>query len=172
MQQKYCPFCGIELVLPPEYPHPIPQCPSCNYLGLNAPKPVVLTLVYDNNRLLLGRSPRFPLGTYALLAGHVELGENAEAAAQREVKEESGVECEITHYMGSFPLVSRGQLCLTFAAKYLSGEAQADDDVEDVQWFDIDADLPVNGSIAKQVIDSFRCKKGAKIGAARGCNYN
>ena len=163
MEQKYCPFCGIALVLPPEYPHPIPQCPSCNYLGFNSPKPVVLTLVYDHDRILLGRSPHFTPGAYALLAGHVELGETAEAAAVREVQEESGVVCEITHYMGSFPLVSRGQLCFTFAARYLSGEPQAADDVEDVQWFDKNAELPVFGSIARRVIDLFRSDSGARL---------
>lgn len=163
MQQKYCPFCGVELILPAEYPHPIPECPSCKYLGLNAPRPVVLTLVYNNDKLLLGRSPRFTPGTYALLAGHVELGETAEAAAAREVHEESGVECDITHYMGSFPLVNRGQLCFTFAAQYLTGEPQAADDVEDVQWFCLDEELPVFGSIAKQVVDLFKANKGARL---------
>lgn len=163
MQQKFCPFCGIELILPPEYPHPIPQCPTCSYLGLNSPRPVVLTLVYDDTRFLLGRSARFAPGTYALLAGHVELGESAEAAAVREVLEESAVKCCITHYMGSFTLASRGQLCFTFAARYLGGEPHADDDVEDVRWFDQNEELPVVGSIAKQVIERFLGGQGAAL---------
>lgn len=162
-QQKYCPFCGISLVLPPEFAHPIPVCPTCSYLALNAPHPVVLTLVYGQQGFLLGRSARFPAGNYALLAGHVEMGETAEAAAAREVKEESGVDCAVTHYMGSFQLAARGQLCLTFAARYLSGEPQADDDVEDVRWFGSDAVLPIQGSIAKEVVARFLNGQGAKL---------
>lgn len=162
-QQKYCPFCGIPLVLPTEFAHPIPVCPTCSYLALNAPHPVVLTLVYGPQGFLLGRSPRFPAGNYALLAGHVEMGETAEAAATREVKEESGVDCAVTHYMGSFPLPARSQLCLTFAARYLGGEAQADDDVEDVRWFAEGIPLPIQGSIAKEVVARFQSGQGAKL---------
>lgn len=162
-QQKYCPFCGIPLVLPTEFVHPIPVCPTCNYLALNAPHPVVLTLVYGQQGFLLGRSPHFPAGNYALLAGHVEMGETAEAAAAREVKEESGVDCMVTHYMGSFTLPARSQLCLTFAARYLGGEAQADDDVEDVRWFAQSSPLPIQGSIAKEVVARFLNGQGAKF---------
>lgn len=162
-QQKYCPYCGMELVLPEEFPHPIPMCRACNYLGFNSPHPVVLTLVYRNNEVLLGRSARFTPGAYALLAGHVEMNETAEEAAQREVLEESGVTCAITHYMGSFPLQTRGQLCFTFAASYISGNACAADDVEDVRWFSLHGELPVYGNIALQVIESFRTDRGARL---------
>ncbi len=98
-----------------------------------------------------------------MLAGHVELGESAEEAARREVKEESGVDCVITHYLGSFQLERRQQLCITFAARYLNGEAKADDDVEEVHWFDQNEDLPVYGAIAIDMIQSFRQGTGAQI---------
>lgn len=138
-RQKYCPYCGNLLELPPQYPNPSPQCAQCNCLGIAAPRPVVLVLVYKGVQLLLGRSPRHKKGAYALLPGHVELGESAEQTAQREVLEESGVKCNVTHYMGSFSLEGRQQLCLTFAAQYQTGEVEAADDVEDVRWFDIGA---------------------------------
>lgn len=162
-QQSFCPFCGVPLILPIQYAHPIPECPNCHYLALNAPRPVVLTLVYAGDRLLLGRSPRFTPGNYALLAGHVEMGETAEQAAVREVREESGVDCVITHYLGSFALPARNQLCLTFAARYLQGEAIAADDVEDVRWFEQTTDLPVQGSIAREVIARWRLGQGAAV---------
>lgn len=130
---------------------------------MNAPRPVVLSLVYDEHRFLLGRSPHFRPGAFAMLAGHVELGESAEEAARREVMEESGVDCVITHYLGSFQLATRQQLCITFAARYLSGEARANDDVEEVRWFDQNEDLPVYGSIAIDMIQSFRQGTGAQI---------
>lgn len=165
-QQSFCPFCGVPLILPTQYAHPIPECPSCHYLALNAPRPVVLTLVYDGDRLLLGRSPRFPIGNFALLAGHVEMGETAEQAAAREVQEESGVDCVVTHYMGSFALPARGQICLTFSAQYKSGAAVADDDVEEVRWFDQADELPVQGSIAKEVIARWLQGQGAALTGA------
>lgn len=98
-----------------------------------------------------------------MLAGHVELGESAEEAAVREVKEESGVDCVITHYLGSFQLERRQQICITFAARYLRGVAKADDDVEEVRWFDQEAELPVFGAIAVDMIQRFRQGAGAQI---------
>lgn len=162
-QQKYCPFCGVELFLPPQYAHPIPQCPSCSYLGMNSPRPVVLTLVHNGDRILLGRSARFAPGNFALLAGHVESGESAEQAALREVKEESHVECRLTHYMGSFATQNGKQLCLTYAAEYQGGQPVADDDVEEVRWFQLADELPVQGAIAKEVIQRFKDGQGSRL---------
>ncbi len=162
-QQKYCPFCGVELFLPTQYALPVPQCPACSYVGFNSPRPVVLTLVYDGERILLGRSARCAPGIFALLAGHVEPGETAEQAALREVKEESHLGCKLTHYMGSFPTQNGKQLCLTYAAEYQGGEPIADDDVEEVRWFRLSEELPVQGAIAREVIQRFKNGKGCKL---------
>ena len=54
--------------------------------------PVVIMLVTDGDRVLLGRQPVWPPGRYSALAGFVEPGESLEEAVAREVREEAGVE--------------------------------------------------------------------------------
>ena len=60
---------------------------------LNFPRtdPAIITLISFEDKVLLGRSPRFPEGMYSTLAGFVEPGESLEQALEREVFEEVGV---------------------------------------------------------------------------------
>lgn len=162
-RQRYCPYCGVKLQLPEQFQNPLPQCPDCGYLAYPAPIPVVLVLIYRGDQILLGRSPRHPAGAYALIAGHIDYGESPEQAAEREAAEEAGVRCRATHYLGSYYLEKRRQLCLTFAARYLDGEAAAADDVEEVRWFNVAEEIPLVGWIAAAVVEKWRSGKGARL---------
>jgi nucleoside triphosphatase len=56
------------------------------------PEPTVGVFIFDNDgELLLLRSHKWP-GGYTVPGGHVELGERLEQAAQREAREETGLE--------------------------------------------------------------------------------
>ena len=66
-------------------------CPNCKTEHHPRTDPVVIMLVTDGDRLMLGRQAAWPTGRYSALAGFVEPGESLEAAVAREVREESGV---------------------------------------------------------------------------------
>ena len=132
---------------------------SCNQL----PKyptisPCIITLIHDNDRILLGRSKYFPQNMYSTLAGFIEAGESAEEALVREVKEEVNVAVSnITYYSSqSWPFPS--QLMLGYMCKYDGGEiALNDEELEDAKWFSI-SDLPIippDASISGQLIRSY-----------------
>lgn len=55
------------------------------------PVAIVLCVSADGSRALLGRQEAWPPGMFSCIAGFVELGESAEAAALRELLEETGV---------------------------------------------------------------------------------
>jgi len=68
------------------------HCPNCGATHHPRTDPVVIMLVEDGDRVLLGRQARWPEGRYSALAGFVEPGESLEEAVAREVAEESGVQ--------------------------------------------------------------------------------
>ena len=132
---------------------------SCN----NSPKypsisPCIITLIHDENKILLGRSKFFPPNMYSTLAGFIEAGENAEQALAREVKEEVNVDVtDITYYSSqSWPFPA--QLMLGYLCKYKSGDIFLnDEELEDARWFNIN-ELPIippQASISGQLIRSY-----------------
>lgn len=102
--------------------------------------PVVIMLVIDGDRALLGRQAAWPAGRYSALAGFVEPGERLEDAVAREVLEESGVAVRDVRYVESQPWPFPASLMLGFHATYDGGEAAVgdDDELEDVRWYSRD----------------------------------
>jgi NAD+ diphosphatase len=112
------------------------RCPSCGALHHPRTDPVVIMLVTDDDRVLLGRQARWPPGRYSALAGFVEPGETLEEAVAREVREEAGVEVRGARYASSQPWPFPSSLMLGFFAEYAGGEATPrDQELEDVRWF-------------------------------------
>jgi NAD+ diphosphatase len=144
------------------------RCPACEAHHFPRTDPVVIVRVSDGaDRLLLGRSPRWPEGRYSLLAGFVEPGETLEDAVRREVHEESGIEVTAVGYVASQPWPFPSSLMLGFHALAEGEEPRADgDELEDVRWFRRDeveaaaagrrgALLPPPYSIARRLIDAW-----------------
>jgi NAD+ diphosphatase len=113
------------------------RCASCGIDHHPRTDPVVIMLVTDGDRVLLGRQRAWPPGRYSALAGFVEPGESLEEAVVREVREEAGVEVGPPRYVASQPWPFPTSLMLGFTAPYRSGEPRrADGELEDVRWFD------------------------------------
>ena len=112
------------------------RCPACGAEHHPRTDPVVIMLVTDGDRALLGRQARWPPGRYSALAGFVEPGESLEEAVAREVREEAGVEVRNPRYASSQPWPFPGSLMLGFHAEYAGGDvAVGDGELEDVRWF-------------------------------------
>ena len=56
-------------------------------------------LIYNNDKILLGRQKNWPFGMYSTLAGFVETGETIENAVKREVFEEAGIKIKNIQYL-------------------------------------------------------------------------
>ncbi|MEA2443093.1 MAG: diphosphatase [Thermoleophilales bacterium] len=132
---RYCARCGTATVMG-EAGH-VRRCPNCGAVHHPRTDPVVIMLVHDGDRVLLGRQARWPAGRYSTLAGFVEPGESLEEAVAREVAEEAGVEIGPPRYRSSQPWPFPASLMLGFHAAYAGGTARAcDAELEDVRWFD------------------------------------
>ena len=114
-------------------------CPRCGIHHHPRTDPVVIMLVTDAGRVLLGRAPSWPPRRYSALAGFVEPGESLEEAVVREVAEESGVEVGEPRYVASQPWPFPSSLMLGFEVPWLAGEPRAlEDEIQDVRWFSRD----------------------------------
>ena len=67
--------------------------------------------------------------------GLIEPGESFEAALKREILEESGVEIEITGFVGICKNVARDIVNIDFTARYTGGELTTSEESTEVGWF-------------------------------------
>jgi ADP-ribose pyrophosphatase YjhB (NUDIX family) len=113
-------------------------CPECGYIHFNDPKVAAVVFAEQDRRVLLVRRAMNPeRGKWALPAGYVDDGEDPRQAAAREVREETGLEVEITRLIdvqnGSGSLGA--SIVITYGARVLGGTARARDDAEAILWF-------------------------------------
>ena len=111
-------------------------CPHCSAEHFPRVDPVVIMLVEQQGRLLLGRQPHYPPDRYSALAGFVEVGESIEAAVVREIAEEAGIEVREVRYVASQPWPFPSSLMIGCFARALSAELVIDTtELEDGRWF-------------------------------------
>ena len=79
------------------------DCPACERQHFPRTDPVVIMLILDGDRALLGRQSFWPERMYSLLAGFMEPGETVEEAVRREVMEEAGIPVGEVRYVTSQP---------------------------------------------------------------------
>ena len=133
-RHRHCSVCGAPTAVAEA--GIVRRCERCGTDHHPRTDPVVIMLVTDGDRVLLGRQPSWPPGRYSALAGFVEPGESLEEAVAREVREEAGVEVGPPEYAASQPWPFPTSLMLGFFAPYVSGEPRrVDEELEDVRWF-------------------------------------
>jgi len=112
------------------------SCPNCGAQHHPRTDPVVITLVTDGDRVLLGRNANWPERRFSCLAGFVEPGESLEEAVAREVGEEAGVTVSDVRYVSSQPWPFPASLMLGFEATYAGGDPHPHDrELQAVAWF-------------------------------------
>jgi NAD+ diphosphatase len=133
-RHRHCSVCGAPTAVADG--GIVRRCDRCGTDHHPRTDPVVIMLVTDGDRVLLGRQPSWPQGRYSALAGFVEPGESLEEAVAREVREEAGVEVGPPAYIASQPWPFPSSLMLGFTAPWIAGEPRRiDEELEDVRWF-------------------------------------
>jgi len=134
----FCANCGARsIVAEAGYSR---RCPRCGVVHFPRTDPVVIMLVENEGRLLLGRRAGWPHPRYSVLAGFVSPGESLEEAVAREVREESGIEAYDPSFVTSQPWPFPASLMLGFEARSAGGEPKlGDGELEDVRWFTLEA---------------------------------
>jgi NAD+ diphosphatase len=133
-RHRFCAVCGAPTDV--DWGGLVRICPRCGASHHPRTDPVVIMLVADRDRVLLGRQPSWPTGRYSALAGFVAPGESLEEAVAREVYEETRVRIGRPVYMASQPWPFPESLMLGFHVPWAGGEPDAGpDELQDARWF-------------------------------------
>lgn len=138
----------------------------------NNPRPTAGVVCIRGGEVLLikrGNPPR--QGQWSLPGGRIEWGETSEAAALRELVEETGVQAEL---LGLIDVVdgimtsretgevTRHYIMVDYAARWLSGEPVAGDDAADARFFMLEEALAiVEWDVTRKVIQEAFDRFGA-----------
>jgi NAD+ diphosphatase len=164
-RHRFCSNCGNPTVSA-EAGY-VRACPRCGAQHHPRTDPVVITLVHDGDRVLLGRNANWPENRFSCLAGFVEPGESLEEAVAREVGEEAGIAVSAVRYVSSQPWPFPASLMLGFEAAYAGGEPHPHDrELQAVRWVareelrraiagEGDMQVPPPLAIARQLMDAW-----------------
>lgn len=135
----FCPMCGAPLETRPRQGKLRPVCPRCDYTIYFDPKVAVVALILRQDQVLLVQRANDPLkGLWTLPGGFVDAGEDPQAAAVREVREETALDTAIERLLDVFHTPDDGGLAdivIAYAARVRAGQLQAGDDAEHAAWF-------------------------------------
>lgn len=111
---------------------------GCNTEHYPRTDPVIITVVHDGDRCLLGQSRGrlVAMRRYSALAGFMDQGESIEEAVAREVMEEAGIRVGAVQYHSSQPWPFPSSLMIGCHADAATTDIHYDpEEMTDVQWF-------------------------------------
>lgn len=95
-------------------------------------------LVFDRQQVLLVRRAQAPFaGEWAVPGGRIRHGETLQQAAERELREETGLRIRALEPVWAFDVIDAAHhyVVVDLAALCIGGKLQAGDDAAEVRWF-------------------------------------
>ena len=132
----FCTICGHETLV--RRGGQVLRCSACDTEHFPRTDPVVIVVVVDRDRCLLGQSRGrlSRMNMYSALAGFVDQGESIEEAVVREVMEEAGIPVKNVRYHSSQPWPFPWSLMIGCHADAAATDISMDDEeMADVRWF-------------------------------------
>ena len=134
---RYCARCGDPTAM--RRGGLMRECTGCSAQHFPRTDPVIITVVTDGDRCILGQSAGrlSAMKRYSALAGFMDHGESMEEAVRREVKEEAGIAVGRVRYHSTQPWPFPSSLMIGSHSEALTTDINIDDfEMTDVRWFD------------------------------------
>jgi 8-oxo-dGTP diphosphatase len=117
-------------------------CEECSFIFYQGPKLVAAVIFeFEGGIVLTQRAIEPGYGKWTFPGGFVERGERAEAAAEREALEETGIELEAGEIIGLYSYEDQVPIIAVFSGEVTGGEPKPLDETMAVQGFPRD-ELP------------------------------
>ena len=140
---RFCPVCGGALerrVIKTGDPQRL-VCVACEFVFYLDPKLAVGTIIHDDrNRVVLVKRAIEPgYGKWVFPGGYVDRGEEVQAAAIREAREEVGLDVRIDRLVNIYSYTGRTPVIIVYAATMIGGCLGCDDEGLEAAFFERDA---------------------------------
>ena len=139
---QFCAGCGTPLAMRQHEGQMRPVCPACGRVVYYDPKLATACVIQrDGRTLLVRRAVQTGYGLWSMPGGYVDRGEVVEAAAAREVWEETGLVVAVRRLIGVFSDAGNPVVVAAYAAAETGGTLAAGPECLDVGFFASD-ELP------------------------------
>ena len=154
---KYCPRCAAPLEVLDVQGRDRPACPRCGRVVYHDPKVTAVAVVERDGQVLLVKRGLEPgIGLWSLPGGYVDRGEVVEAAAAREVLEETGLDVDVTGLVGVFSQEDQPVILVTYDSLIRGGSTRAGPEVLDVGFFSPEELPPLAFPRDREVLKAWR----------------
>jgi 8-oxo-dGTP diphosphatase len=139
---RFCPLCGGPLLPAPVEGRDRPRCGGCGFVYFWNPATAAAGVVLRGDEVLLVRRGIEPFrGSWALPAGYQEVDEDPRDTARREIREETGIEAEVTSLFDVIWIPDdprKPANVLVYLCRVAGGELEAGSDATEAAWFHLD----------------------------------
>ena len=137
---RFCPVCGGALetrILKATDPKRL-VCIRCTFVFYLDPKLAVGTIIRDDrNRIVLVRRAIDPgYGKWVFPGGYVDRGEQVQAAAVREAREETGLDVTLDRLVNIYSYTGRTAVIVVYSATTTGGQLECDDEGLEARFFE------------------------------------
>jgi ADP-ribose pyrophosphatase YjhB (NUDIX family) len=137
---RFCPVCGgtLESRLLKTGDLERLVCRTCGFVFYLDPKLAVGTVISDDrDRIVLVRRAIEPgYGKWVFPGGYVDRGEEVQAAAVREAREEAGLDVRIDRLINIYSYAGRTPVIVVYAATAVGGSLACDDEGLEARYFE------------------------------------